>query len=156
MIKKYLISTSLMFIMSGCVGSTTASKNDAPVIPGFKEPVATGSCLASQPKNVNMWINAMPGPGTGGRNPLRASFTVTTPTPGYQFSLKVNRVMESFPEQVVLDLIVKRPEGMVIQVVTESQVNIKLDAFPGSEGSSVQVNCGGKLFFKAEKVMAVH
>jgi hypothetical protein len=81
---------------------------------------------------------------------------VTTPTPGYQFSLKVNRVMESFPEQVVLDLVVKRPEGMVIQVISESQVNIKLDNFQASEGSSILVNCGGVPFFKVDKVMAVH
>ena len=121
-----------------------------------KEPEVTERCLASHPKEVNAWINAMPGPGNSGRPPLRTRFKVTTPTPGYQFALKVNRVMESYPEQVVLDLVVKRPQGMVIQVVTESQVNIKLDNFPGSEGSSVQVNCGGVPFFKIDKVMAVY
>ena len=120
-----------------------------------KEPAANERCIVSQPKDVNMWINAMPGLGAGSRSPLRVSFTVTTPTPGYQFSLQVNRVMESFPEQVVLDLVVKRPAGMVIQVITESQVNIKLDNFPGSDGSSVQVNCGGVSFFKVDKVIAV-
>ena len=98
----------------------------------------------------------MPGTGTGGRPPVRVSFTVTAPTPGYQFALKVDKVMESFPEQVVLDLIVTRPSGIVIQVVTETKVNIKLDNFPGTEGSSVQVNCGGKPFFEVDKVLAVH
>lgn len=141
-------------MVSSCVSSTATSNNDA--IVDSKKPSPSERCLASQPKDVNMWINAMPGPGVGSKSPLRVSFTVTTPTPGYQFSLKVNRVMESFPEQVVLDLVVKRPEGMVIQVVSESQVNIKLDNFPASEGSSIQVNCGGAPFFKVDKVMAVH
>jgi len=120
-------------MLSSCVGSTSINNSGSSTIVDPKEPVASVPCLASQPKDVNMWINAMPGPGTSSRSPLRASFTVTTPTPGYQFSLKVNRVMESFP-----------------------QVNIMLENFPGSVGSSVQVNCGGKPFFKINKLMAVH
>lgn len=156
MIKQYLLPISLAVMLSSCVGSTSINNSGSSSIVDSQEPVASVSCLASQPKDVNMWINAMPGPGTSSRSPLRASFTVTTPTPGYQFSLKVNRVMESFPEQVVLDLIVKRPEGVVIQMVTQSQVNVMLENFPGSVGSSVQVNCGGKPFFKINKLMAVH
>ena len=156
MIKNYLLPGSVALMMFGCVASTASntSDNSAGSLPGKLD--ANERCLASQPKDVHMWINAMPGPGVGKKYPLRASFTATTGTPGYQFALNVNRVMESFPEQVVLDLIVTRPSGIVAQVVTENKVNIKLDNFPGSEGSSVQVNCGGKPFFKVDSIMAVH
>ena len=142
MIKKYILSTSLLLMVCSCSSPGAKSK--------------TKQCMAAQPKDVQMWINKMPGPGAGSKPPLHVAFTATTGTPGYQFALKVNRVMESFPEQVVLDLIVTRPTGMVMQVVTENKVNIKLGNFPGSEGSSVQVNCEGASFFKVDKVMAVH
>ena len=156
MIKKQLLLGSLALLVSGCVASTATNNNANPPGAKPKKPAMNARCLAVNPKDVHLWINAMPGPGTGKKYPLRASFTATTGTPGYQFALKVNRVMESFPEQVVLDLVVTRPTGMVIQVVTENKVNIMLPNFPGSEGSSVQVNCGGKPFFKVDKVMAVH
>ena len=153
MMTKSILLTSLLFVGSGCVSTSATNKTDS----GKPDtPVAPKQCLASQPKSVSMWVNLMPGPGASGRAPLHASFTVTTPTPGYQFALKLNRVMESFPEQVVLDLIVTRPTGMVAQVITESEVSLKLANFPGSEGSSVQVNCEGVPFFKVDKLMAVH
>ncbi len=156
MIKNYLVPSGLALMMSGCVASTTTNNSDGYTDAGLNKPVSSERCLASPPKDVHLWINSMPGPGVGKKYPLRATFTTTTGTPGYQFALKVDQVMESFPEQVILDLIVTRPLGMVAQVVTENKVNIKLDNFPGSEGSSVQVNCAGKLFFKVDKVMAVH
>lgn len=80
---------------------------------------------------------------------------MTTPTPGYSFALEVDSVMESYPEQVILDLIVTKPTGIVTQVITENKVTLRLPNFPGSAGSSVQVNCEGKPFFKVDKVMAV-
>lgn len=154
MIKKYILPTSLLLMACSCAGPPATSNTDAPIANNPTTPKPSEQCIVRDPKDVHMWINAMPG--TGNRSPLRTTFTVTTGTPGYQFALKVNRVMESFPEQVVLDLIVTRPTGMVIQVLTENNVNIKLDNFPGSEGSSVQVNCGGKPFFKVDRVLAVH
>lgn len=150
MITKKVLLTVLALVSYGCAG-TSVTDNKTPDVPSPAK-----QCLASQPKDAHMWINAMPGPGASGRPPLHATFTVTTPTPGYTFALKVNRVMESFPEQVVLDLIVTRPTGMVAQVVTESKVNIQLGNFPGSEGSAVQVNCEGQPFLKVKEVMAVH
>ena len=156
MIKKYILASSFIFLASGCVGSTATNNNGGQIGKKPSPPQANERCLVAQPKDVHLWINAMPMPGTSNRSPLRATFTVTAPTPGYQFALKVNRVMESLPEQVVLDLLVTRPSGMVAQVVTDTKVNVKLDDFPGSEGSSIQVNCGGKSFFKVNSVMAIH
>jgi len=155
MIKKYFLSTGLLLMVCSCASPIAVSNTD---IPSKNKPVnaIADRCLVTQPKDVHLWINAMPGPKTGKQSPLRAAFTVTAPTPGYQFALKVNRVMESSPEQVVLDLVVTRPAGMVIQVVTETKVNIELADFPGSEGSAVHVNCGGAPFFKVDRVMAVH
>ena len=156
MIKKYLLPASLLLMTFSCVSPPATSNTDKPIASKPDTPAPSMDCRASNPKNVHMWINAMPGLGAGSRSPLHATFDVTTGTPGYQFALKVNRVMESSPEQVVLDLIATPPSGMVIQVVTQSKVNIKLADFPGSQGSSVQVNCGGKPFFKVDKVMTVH
>mgnify|MGYP000371470558 CR=1 FL=1 len=151
MITKYLLPASLALMVSSCVASTETKDSD-----DSTDTEPTKRCLATNPKDVQAWMNMMPGPGTGSKYPLHINFTATTGTPGYQFALKVNRVMESFPEQVVLDLIVTRPSGMVIQVVTENKVNLMLANFPGSEGSSVQVNCEGVPFFKIDKVMAAH
>lgn len=155
MIKKYLLPSSLALIISGCVASTATNNSSDSAVAAPSQPVASERCLASQPKDQYFWINGMPGPGLSNNPPLLAKFTVTTGTPGYQFALKVNRVMESSPEQVVLDLIVTPPSGIVAQVVTENNVKIKLEDFPGSAGSPVQVNCGGKLFFTVDKVEAV-
>ena len=145
---KYALVVSFLLMSTGCAGTSVV--NDSP------SPAPDKRCLAANPKDVHLWINAMPGPGAATRPPLHASFTATMPTPGYQLALKVNRVMESFPEQVVLDLIVTRPAGIVAQVVTDTKVNIQLKNFPGSEGSSVQVNCEGAPFFNVEKLMAAH
>jgi len=154
MIKNYILSTSFLLMACGCVSTPETGNNDTPITrPDTPQP--NQRCLAHEPKDVHMWINAMPNPGASGRPPLRTTFKAMTGTPGYQFALKVNRVMESFPEQVVLDLIVTKPTGIVTQVVTENKVNIKLDNFPGSEGSTVQVNCGGVPFFKVDKVLVV-
>lgn len=149
MIRNLLMSVMLMSAY-GCAGTSINDK-------GAQDSGASAKqCLASQPKNAHMWINSMPSPDSSGRAPLRVTFTVTTPTPGYQFALEVDQVKESFPEQVVLDLIVSRPDGIVAQVITETDVNIKLDDFPGSVGSSVQINCAGKPFLKVNEVMAVY
>lgn len=153
---KYCLIIGLLLITLGCAGTSVTGNANTPIIKKPNILVPTERCLASNPKDVHIWINRMPGTGSSNRSSLHTAFTVTTGTPGYQFALQVNRVMESSPEQVVLDLVVTSPTGMVIQVVTENKVNIKLDGFPGSEGSSVQVNCGGKSFFKVDKVMAVH
>lgn len=146
MFNKYVLPISFL-LMTSCAGTSATNNNTH---------TPTERCLASQPNDVHLWINSMPGPSTGNRPPLHAVFTATLPTPGYQFALKLNRVMESFPEQVILDLIVTRPTGMVAQVITETKVNLQLANFPGSEGSSVQVNCQGTPFFKVDKVLAVH
>lgn len=153
MMTKYCLLTGLLLTTSGCGGTSVTSKADTLII---DTPLAKERCLASNPKDVNMWINAMSGYGANKQYTLNSAFTVTTGTPGYKFALKVNRVVESFPEQVVLDLLVARPTGMVIQVITENKVNINMNGYQASEGSSVQVNCGGVPFFKVDKVMVVH
>ena len=155
MMIKYCLMLGLLLATSGCAGTSVMDNVDKPIISKPDEPVDGGRCLVSNPKDVNMWINAMPRPGTGGKS-LHAAFTVTTPTPGYQFALKTHLVATSSPAKVVLNLIATPPKGMVIQVIAQNKVNIKLANFPGSEGSPVQVNCGGKLLFKVAKVMAVH
>ena len=124
MIKKYILPTSLLLMICSCSSPAATSKADTKSASKPDMSSKNKRCMASQPKDVQMWINKMPGPGAGNRPPLHVAFSATTGTPGYQFALKVNRVMESFPVQVVLDLVVTRPTGMVMQVVTENKVNI--------------------------------
>jgi len=154
-IKHYLLISAFLTTY-GCVGASSKDKKDDIVSIKPDTPVIAEQCLASQPKDIKMWLNAMPGSSTNKRSSLNTAFTVTTGTPGYKFALRVNRVMESYPEQVILDLIVTRPTGIVIQVVTENKLNLSINGFPGSAGSSVQVNCGGKKFFKIDKVTAAY
>ena len=146
--KKTLLFAAVVAMASSCGNSMPVKKTGGDS--------AAKRCPASQPRDINMWINAMPGVDSGERPPLLVNFIATTPTPGYQFALKLNRVMESFPEQVVLDLMVTAPDGIVPQVLKANTVSLKLPDFPGSEGSSVQVNCEGKPFFSVAKVTAAH
>jgi hypothetical protein len=114
-------------------------------------PIVSERCLVTNPTDVTLALVGVPG-STTNKQALRANFTVTAPTPGYKFALKVKEVKESYPEQVVLDLIVTRPAGVVIQVISNTKVNTMLSSFPYSKDSSVQVNCGGKPFFKVGKI----
>lgn len=149
MIIKHLLTASIALIISGCVGSTPKGNihDEKP------KPTPSEGCLVSNPSDVKLSLVAMPGSSNNSRKSLRADFVVTAPTPGYKFALRANQAMSS-QEKVVVDLLVTRPAGMVIQVITQSKVGVMLDGYSGSEGSSVQVNCGGKAFFKVDKVMS--
>ena len=153
MMIKYCLLSGVFLIASGCAGTSGPIKGEKP-IEKPDTPITKAACEATNPKDVNMWISKMPGSDTNKRTSLFAAFTVTTGTPGYKLGL---RVLESSPEQVVMDLIATRAVGVTLpQVITENKMRIRVDGFPGSEGSSLQVNCMGKPFFKVDKVMAVH
>lgn len=140
-----LISLATAVILSSC--STPPQAGTPPV---------TGNCPVQMPKDINFWINAMPGPNTGEGKPLLGTFTVTAPTPGYTFSAKIDRIMESYPIQAVVDLTATPPSDIVPQVVTETTVNIRIPNFPGREDSRVSVHCGGKPFFTVDKITVAH
>ena len=153
---KYCLLSSVFLVASGCAGTSGPIKGEKP-IEEPDTPTTEAACEATNPKDVHMWLNRMPGSDINKRASLFTTFTATTGTPGYKFDLRVNRTMESAPEKVVMDLMVVRAVGVAFpQVLTEHKVRIKVDGFPGPEGSSVQVNCMGKPFFKVDKVMAVH
>lgn len=141
-----LLSTAFVIALSGCGSNPVAPK---PVPP-------TANCPVQAPKDINFWINVMPGPGNSAGKPLIGTFTVTAPTPGYTFSANVERVMESHPIQAVLNLTATPPSGMVTQVITETSVNIRIPNFPGAEGSRVSVYCAGKPFIPAQNVSVAH
>ena len=144
-ISPILLSLTAAILLSGC----NSPKVDPPA------PV-TGNCPVQMPKDINFWINAMPGPNTGQGKPLLGTFTVTAPTPGYTFTAKVDRIMESQPIQAIINLTATPPSGTVIQVLTETEVNIRIPNFPGKEDSRVSVHCGGKPFFTVKKIAVTH
>jgi len=130
----------------------TACKTDGPKggpNPGPETPVMS-ECLIHSPKNVQMWINAMPGPESSPA--LIATFSVTAPTPGYEFELKVLDVMESYPPQYVFSLIATPPSGIVLQVETETDVRVEIPDFDYEQIASATVKCGDSTLFTVEKV----
>nr|CAA6830893.1 MAG: Unknown protein [uncultured Thiotrichaceae bacterium] len=146
MIKTSMILASVALVISGCVNPTP---KDSPVV----EPITSERCLVTNPTDVFMTIAGIPGSTTNSKS-LVVQFVVTAPTPGYRFALKVKEIKESLPQQVILDLMVARPSGIVPQVITKTKVNTMTSGSSIPAGSSVQVNCGGKPFFKVDKLMA--
>lgn len=110
----------------------------------------TASCPIHSPKDVQMWINAMPGPGA--TPTLIVNFKVTAATPGYNFDLKVLEVSESIPPQYVFDLAVTPPQGVVMQVETETDVRIEIANFDYAEIASATVKCGDSTLFTVDVV----
>jgi len=144
MMRKHLVLVGVTLAISGCVSSTPKDSPDV-------EPIIKERCLVTNPTNVFMTLAGIPGSSNNSKS-LIAQFAVTAPTPGYKFALRLKEIKEGIPQQVVLDLMVARPSGIVPQVITKTKVNTMVNGFTISKGSSIQVNCGGKPFFKVDKL----
>ncbi len=76
---------------------------------------------------------------------------VTTPTPGYSFSWVVGPTDRGLPPGQHLTLIVSPPDGMVAQVLTETDIEFSL-ATPFTEFRTVIVSCGETVIHKFGRV----
>lgn len=145
---KYLIAGAAL-LASACSSGTPAPEN--PTTP-VTAPVS--NCLLHSPSDVQMWINAMPGPND---NPtLLSTFKITAPTPGYAFDLQVLEVRESFPPQYVFELVATPPGGIVTQVETVEEVRLELPKFDYETIASAMVKCGKTTLFTVESVDTVY
>lgn len=144
MIRKHLILLGATLVISSCVSPTPKESPDV-------EPITNERCPVTNPTDVFMTLAGIPGSSTNSKS-LLVQFNVTAPTPDYRFALKLKEIKESSPQQVVLDLMVARPTGIVPQVITKTKVNTMVNGFTIPVGSSVQVNCEGKPFFKVDKL----
>ena len=141
---KYAALTLSLFIIS-CSGGAPAPAADT-----VQKGTQMTNCLLHSPKDIQMWINAMPGAGT---NPtLIGQFKITAPTPGYSFELKVLEVQESFPPRYVFDLVATPPNGIVTEVETETDVRVEIPNFEYSEIASATVECSGETLFSLDEV----
>ena len=134
----------------GLLLAACSSSVDAPA----EEPVADDNepseCLVHSASDVQMWINAMPGPNN---NPtLFAKFKVTAPTPGYTFALKELLVKESYPPQYVFELIATPPDGIVAQVETVTDVALEIPNFAYDTIASASVECGKTTLFHTDSI----
>jgi len=140
------LAIALTLSIAACTGDipeqgTPPSASDSP---------KQTKCLVRSPENIQMWINAMPGPNSS--TDLIAEFTVTAPTPGYTFDMKVLEVMERMPPQYVFEFIAQAPDGIVTQVETKTDVRIELADFEYSENAAATVKCGDSTLFYLDKV----
>jgi len=141
---KYL-TTAALLLVSACSGNGTE-----PIDNQQPPQVTAGDCPVHSATDVNMWINAMPGPND---NPtLLTTFKVTAPTPGYEFGLKVLEERESFPPQYVFELVTRPPDGITTQVETETDVRIELPKFPYDQVASATVKCAGNTLFTTDSI----
>ena len=143
------IFSSLVLILAAC---EEYSHRADPIIQSG-DPV-TMSCPVKDPRNVNIWINAMPGMND---NPtLIAEFTVTAPTPGYSFDLELSTVQESMPPTYIYDLVATPPAEPVIQVETEVEVRIEKPRLDYKELLGLEIMCGGTSLIRLDEVVTAH
>lgn len=139
----------LAVLVSACSGNVETPADLPP-------PNQNGSlfCPVHSARDVQMWINAMPGPND---NPtLLTTFTATAPTPGYTFDLRVLEVRESFPPQYVFELVSTPPEGITTQVETPTDVRIEIPNFAYDQIALAIVKCGENVLFTMDSIETVY
>lgn len=109
-------------------------------------------CPIMDAKDLNLWINAMPGP-SGPK--LIAMFKGTLPTPGYRFKSTVTEIMESDPPIYTIDIKAKAPLGIVAQVLTPTDIRIDVP-IQSKEARSVTLTCGDTELFTVTDVETAH
>ena len=141
---KYLILTAAL------LGGACSSSDQAPAASTQPEQLVKIGCPVHSASDISMWINAMPGPND---NPtLMTRFRVIAPTPGYEFSLEVLEIKESYPPHYVFGLTATPPEGIVAQVETYTDVAIEIPNFAYDTIASATVKCGESTLFAVESV----
>ena len=113
---------------------------------------AMKNCPLKPASDINLWINAMPGPS---EPTLIAIFQGTTPTPGYEFEGKVVEIQESDPPSYIIDIVPTPPSGIVAQVVTTAEVRLDIP-IESSEARSVTLTCRGQTLFTVNDVMSAY
>ena len=145
---KYVLGASA-FLLTACA-VTDPPETD----PSSQEKNLHSDCPVHSPTDVQMWINAKPGPND---NPtLIATLKVTAPTPGYSFSLDEVLVKESFPPHYVFELVVTPPGNIYTQVETITDIRLEIPNFDYETIASAAVRCGKTTLFEIDPVETVY
>ena len=142
---------------AGTINAGSVANTDAPVA-SDDPPVASPpdrpspDCPVTSSSGWQAHVDAMPGPN---RNPrLFVSGRVTVPTGGYQVSLRMGQVAESYPVQVTVYLDAKPPRGMATQALVTHDVR---GNWPSEERvGSVTVRCGSRALARIDNVRTAH
>lgn len=121
-------------------------------------PVALWGCMMTQPSEDSAaptagcpvvgdgrweaWLDAMPGPGSGGAT-LNISGQVDLPTPGYSLVLEPGPADRAMPPSQRFRLLATPPPGVVTQVITPTAVKYREKAtYPAYR--SIIILCGDR------------
>ena len=111
-----------------------------------------GACPVLASSEWRAWVNLMPGP-MNQRGALHVVGKVTLPSGEWSARLAGQRVMESYPVQVVVELEASR-SGAGIQVPVEREVRA---TWPSEERvGSVTVTCRGTTLARIDQVETAH
>lgn len=98
------------------------------------------------------WVNAMPGPGA--RPTLIATGKVTVPTGGYRFQWGELRVMESYPVQVVAELVTIPPNGPATTAAATHEIRGEWPIDPPV--GAFTLRCGDMVLARVSPVETAH
>ena len=115
-------------------------------------PTMSHSCPAVSSSNWQAWINAMPGPNSQPK--LIATGKVVTPTGGYTYRWGEPTIMESYPVQVSVQLILIPPNGPATQALETHEVRAEWPMSPPV--GSFTVTCGDKMLGRVSPVETAH
>ena len=110
------------------------------------------ACRSVVGSDFAAWVNAMPGPNA--RPKLIVTGKVATPAGGYRIRFDALTVMESYPVQIIADLIVTPPDGPATQAVMTHDVR---GEWPSEEKvGAVTVRCGARTIARISPVETAH
>ena len=115
-------------------------------------PTMSQSCLATDSRDWQAWVNAMPGPDA--RPKLIVTGKYTAPSGGYTYRWGGLRVMESYPVQVSVQLIPIPPSGYASDALVEHEVRGEWLASPPI--GSLTVTCGDMVLGRVSPVETAH
>ena len=137
----------LSLMLTGCVAkSTTKRETKSPqnTNDGISQPLAkplnNSSCAVLKSRNWHAWIDRV----AENKPRLNIVGEVDLPTPGYTVEWKPGILDRRQPPAQRLSLLLTPPEGMVIQVITPTQVNYVMPA-SSLEYRSILIYCGEQL-----------
>lgn len=111
-------------------------------------PALSPACPATESRDWQAWVNAMPGPGAQPR--LIVTGKYTAPSGGYSYRWGPPRVMESYPVQVSVQLIPVPPAGYASDALVEHEVRGEWPMRPPV--GSVTVTCGDRVLGRVSPV----
>ncbi len=149
-----MIRTLATLFAALMLAACTQPSSRAPATEPETMPGETGNCPVRNPKNIEAWINAMPGMND---NPtLIVQFTATAPTPGDTFTLDYASNEGGYSRIAELNLYSSMPLEPVIQVETETDIRVEMPNFYRDEIEALRIYCAGELLLSLDDVITAY